>query len=80
MNAGAAFRGMVPLIAALVLSSWLPAAETDEAALFEAKIRPLLVERCYECHSAGKKNTPSLPDADPRPDRSGAAGEEAIAA
>jgi hypothetical protein len=67
---------MVPLIAALVLSSWLPAAETDEAAIFEAKIRPLLVERCYECHSARKKNTPSLPGADPQSDRFRCGGRE----
>jgi hypothetical protein len=30
-------------------------AESDDAEFFEKKIRPLLVERCYECHSAEKK-------------------------
>ncbi|HVJ84134.1 MAG TPA: DUF1553 domain-containing protein [Caulifigura sp.] len=34
------------------------AAEPDAARLkfFESKIRPVLVEQCYECHSAGAKN------------------------
>src|SRR5688572_805206 len=27
----------------------------DQLAFFEAKIRPVLVENCYECHSAGAK-------------------------
>ncbi len=33
------------------------AAETD---FFETKIRPILVERCYECHSADKKQKGGL--------------------
>lgn len=36
------------------------AAEAEDAAFFEAKIRPLLVERCYECHSAAKKQEGGL--------------------
>lgn len=36
-------------------------AETrDETEFFEAKIRPILVERCYECHSAEKKQKGNL--------------------
>ena len=40
-------------IAALILVSVLPvhAEETDPYAFFEAKVRPVLVERCYPCHS-----------------------------
>ena len=30
----------------------LKADETDSAAFFEKRIRPVLVEHCYECHSA----------------------------
>ncbi len=30
-------------------------ADTARAEFFEAKIRPVLVEKCYECHSAGAK-------------------------
>ena len=30
-------------------------ASADEAAFFEAKIRPLLIERCIECHGAEKQ-------------------------
>lgn len=32
----------------------------EDAAFFESKIRPILVERCYECHSAGKKQKGNL--------------------
>jgi hypothetical protein len=39
----------------------LPArAGDDRAAFFESKIRPLLAEHCYECHSAGKKQKAGL--------------------
>ncbi len=31
------------------------AATPDDLAFFEKKIRPLLIERCYECHSEGQK-------------------------
>lgn len=30
-------------------------AEDEGAAFFEAKVRPILVERCFSCHSAGAK-------------------------
>src|SRR3954470_18594955 len=30
-------------------------AATEGDAFFESKVRPILVERCYECHSADKK-------------------------
>jgi hypothetical protein len=45
------------LIAAFALCGVLRAAAPppDETAFFESKVRPLLVERCYECHSHGKK-------------------------
>src|SRR5438067_162437 len=48
-------RALSALVAMGVVLSALtavsaPAAETDELAWFEAKIRPLLVERCLECH------------------------------
>lgn len=46
-------------IALLVIATSLSAraAEPDSVGLtlFEKRIRPLLVEHCYECHSAGKK-------------------------
>ncbi len=32
-----------------------PAPETGGSDLFESKVRPLLVDRCYECHSADHK-------------------------
>ena len=40
----------------------LPLCADDAAgvAYFESKIRPLLVEHCYECHSAEAKNADSL--------------------
>jgi hypothetical protein len=40
-----------------VPASTAPAEQLDPAHLsfFEKRVRPLLVNRCYECHSAGKK-------------------------
>jgi hypothetical protein len=35
-------------------------ARAENSALFESKIRPLLVEHCYECHSAEKKQKGNL--------------------
>jgi hypothetical protein len=32
-----------------------PAATPDQIMFFETKIRPVLVEQCYECHAAGAK-------------------------
>jgi phosphoglycerate dehydrogenase-like enzyme len=32
-----------------------PAATPDQIRFFETKIRPVLVEHCYECHAAGAK-------------------------
>ncbi|MEI7822700.1 MAG: PSD1 and planctomycete cytochrome C domain-containing protein [Verrucomicrobiota bacterium] len=32
----------------------------EDTAFFESKIRPILVERCYECHSADKKQKGNL--------------------
>ncbi len=45
---------------ALVVAAWCVAgsgrgAEAGDLEFFEKKIRPLLVERCYECHAADKK-------------------------
>jgi hypothetical protein len=46
-------------IATVVLVAWLsipPAARADEGLeFFEAKIRPVLVKECYECHAADSK-------------------------
>ena len=40
-----------------VLSTFGATAEADGLAFFEKRIRPLLVERCYECHSATSAKT-----------------------
>lgn len=34
---------------------WLPARGVEDPDFFERRVRPLLVERCYKCHSAGEK-------------------------
>src|SRR5271155_678581 len=47
----------------LVLSSALTAAEPgrEQSEFFEKKVRPILVENCYSCHSqAAKKNKGGL--------------------
>ncbi|MBL9151827.1 MAG: PSD1 domain-containing protein [Verrucomicrobiales bacterium] len=36
------------------------AARAEDAAFFESKIRPILVEHCYECHSADQKQKGGL--------------------
>ncbi|MDR3402180.1 MAG: PSD1 and planctomycete cytochrome C domain-containing protein [Chthoniobacter sp.] len=47
-----------PLCAVLAMAAGARAA--DDGALFESKIRPLLVDRCYECHSTEKKQKAGL--------------------
>src|SRR4051812_17151599 len=39
---------------ALALALVIPAAARADVAFFEAKVRPVLVKHCYECHSAKK--------------------------
>ncbi len=48
---GQAFRGFSVLFSALATSA-VSAAEPVGVAFFEQKIRPVLAEHCYECHSA----------------------------
>ncbi len=53
-------RGGVAIWTAVVLGA-AAAARGDDAAsarddFFEAKVRPILVERCYSCHSSGAKS------------------------
>ena len=43
---------VVALTLAVVLSSLCAAAATDKAEQFELKIRPILANRCYGCHSS----------------------------
>ena len=44
------------LIASAMLLALVPHGEaTEDLAFFESKVRPLLAERCLECHSAAKK-------------------------
>src|ERR1051326_8109296 len=47
----------LPCWAALLVCAALNTSATaqDDGAWFEAKIRPLLVERCYECHGEKKQ-------------------------
>src|SRR6266511_3181288 len=61
MRPAQAFRGACWLaisLIAFVLTrvagvSAAPVPTADQLEFFETKIRPLLVERCYECHSQG---------------------------
>ena len=53
-------QGIVKLVrtAALALAGTLAAPAAEHAAgmeFFEKKIRPVLVETCYKCHSTGEK-------------------------
>lgn len=40
------------ILVVLLLCGSLRADDTERAAFFEAKIRPVLIEHCYECHSS----------------------------
>ncbi len=42
-------------ITALLLAPLALLAAADDEAFFESKVRPVLINRCYECHSAEKK-------------------------
>src|SRR5262249_33488722 len=68
-NAGAPPRPTRPAMPAvlraaalcwLLLAAPLAAAEPDQAAFFESRVRPLLAERCVGCHGP-KKQSNSLP-------------------
>jgi uncharacterized membrane protein len=56
--------GVVVVVAAFAAGSWSlaiaqePSESTEQVRLefFESKIRPVLVQHCYECHSADAKN------------------------
>jgi len=51
----AGFRWLVVAFATIEMSLL-----GEDIAFFESKIRPILVERCYECHSADKKQKGNL--------------------
>lgn len=53
----------------------------DDLAFFESKIRPLLIENCYECHSAGAERVRGgfLLDSRPAMQRGGESGPSFIA-
>ena len=42
-------------ITALLLTPLALLAAGDDDLFFESKVRPVLIKRCYECHSTGKK-------------------------
>ena len=46
-----------PLLLLFALAAPVPAADPtpEQAEFFEAKVRPVLVEHCYKCHSSGAK-------------------------
>ncbi len=60
-------RSLLPLCALLLCSCLLQGDDADGLALFEARIRPLLSEKCYPCHSvsAGKHKGGLLLDSRP---------------
>ncbi len=50
-----AFRVVAVLALALSSSAWASEPSPEDLAFFESKVRPILVEHCYSCHSAGAK-------------------------
>ena len=53
-------RTLFALATAACLTPCVADAWADDREFFEAKIRPLLVERCHECHSGAKKEEAGL--------------------
>ncbi len=56
----AIFQRGLPILASIALTTFALRASaadptTDQLAFFEAKVRPLFVKHCYECHSADAK-------------------------
>ena len=48
-------RRLLPALCALGLFATCAAGAEPDFAFFEKKIRPVLVERCYECHAEKQK-------------------------
>ena len=48
-------RPFIALVLSLLVARTLAAANAADLAFFEGKVRPLLIERCYECHSDKKQ-------------------------
>lgn len=48
-------RLYTPIICSLLVSASYVAAADDGITFFESKIRPVLVERCYQCHADSKQ-------------------------
>ncbi len=49
--------GIQALASLLLLTSAPMGARTDDAEFFETKVRPLLAERCYDCHGPDKQRS-----------------------
>jgi hypothetical protein len=45
-------RCLVPALLCLIFASWSIADDRADVVFFESKIRPILVEKCYSCHSS----------------------------
>jgi len=48
-------RPFIALVLSLLAARTLSAVNAADLAFFESKVRPLLIERCYECHSDKKQ-------------------------
>ena len=63
MSLQAPQRSLGPSAVLILLFLAVPTCEAsadDQDALFESKIRPLLIERCYKCHSAQHEQSGGL--------------------
>ena len=45
-------RSWLTLVVAVVIPAASPYTEPDQSAFFEKNVRPILVERCFDCHSS----------------------------
>lgn len=48
-------RPLPSILASLLFAPLALLAAGDDDLFFESKVRPVLINRCYECHSAEKK-------------------------
>jgi len=62
MNATRVAMGCALFASMLLISSSLQAADADPAGVefFEKSVRPLLIAKCYKCHSADKEKRGEL--------------------
>ena len=72
--------GIVGIAGAIPQAQQMPEATPDQAAFFEAKVRPVLAENCFTCHGATSQNGELRLDTAAGIVKGGSSGEKIITA